>query len=149
MKVLLRFVASSENVTMRRVRARSLVSEFAASFDASCLLPRPLDPPLTDLTSPVLAASALHSISPKTFGNVTLDSTITAPSMSTFRGIVAEFPQIRIDYFRQQPEHKAPLACFLSHVHSDHLTGLESMRAPFVYCSAATKEVIGHMLPFC
>ncbi|KAF2032965.1 hypothetical protein EK21DRAFT_59750 [Setomelanomma holmii] len=62
--------------------------------------------------------------------------------MSTFKGIIAEFPQIRIDYFRQQPEHKAPLACFLSHVHSDHLTGLESMRAPFVYCSAATREIL-------
>lgn len=63
--------------------------------------------------------------------------------MSTFRGIVAEFPQIRIDHFRHQPEHRPPLACFLSHVHSDHLTGLESLRAPFVYCSAATREVRG------
>ena len=63
------------------------------------------------------------------------------PNMSTFKGIVAEFPQIRIDYFRHHPEHRAPLACFLSHVHSDHLTGLESLRAPFVYCSAATREV--------
>ncbi|KAL1794999.1 hypothetical protein ACET3X_006815 [Alternaria dauci] len=62
--------------------------------------------------------------------------------MSTFKGIIAEFPQIRIDYFRQQPEHKAPLACFLSHVHSDHLVGLESLRAPFVYCSAATREIL-------
>ncbi|KAF1974129.1 hypothetical protein BU23DRAFT_598496 [Bimuria novae-zelandiae CBS 107.79] len=62
--------------------------------------------------------------------------------MSTFKGIVAEFPQIRIDYFRQQPEHKAPLACFLSHVHSDHLAGLESLRAPFVYCSTATREIL-------
>lgn len=61
--------------------------------------------------------------------------------MSTFKGIIAEFPQIRIDHFRQQPGHKAPLACFLSHVHSDHLVGLESLRAPFVYCSAATREV--------
>ncbi|KAF2450597.1 hypothetical protein P171DRAFT_142500 [Karstenula rhodostoma CBS 690.94] len=62
--------------------------------------------------------------------------------MSTFKGIVAEFPQIRIDYFRHQPEHKAPLACFLSHVHSDHLIGLESLRAPFVYCSPATREIL-------
>ncbi|CAO2658095.1 Nn.00g073550.m01.CDS01 [Neocucurbitaria sp. VM-36] len=62
--------------------------------------------------------------------------------MSTFRGIVAEFPQIRIDYFRQQAGHKAPLAYFLSHVHSDHLAGLESCRAPFVYCSAATREIL-------
>ncbi|KAF2273485.1 uncharacterized protein EI97DRAFT_383564 [Westerdykella ornata] len=62
--------------------------------------------------------------------------------MSTFKGIIAEFPQIRIDYFRHQPEHKSPLACFLSHVHSDHLVGLESLRAPFVYCSAATRELL-------
>lgn len=55
-----------------------------------------------------------------------------------------EFPQIRIDYFRLQPGQKAPLACFLSHVHSDHLTGLESLRAPFVYCSVATREVRQH-----
>ncbi|KAH7391140.1 beta-lactamase-like protein [Phaeosphaeria sp. MPI-PUGE-AT-0046c] len=55
---------------------------------------------------------------------------------------LSEFPQLRIDYFRQQPDYKAPLACFLSHVHSDHLVGLESMRAPFVYCSAATKEIL-------
>ncbi|KAF1851336.1 uncharacterized protein K460DRAFT_274407 [Cucurbitaria berberidis CBS 394.84] len=62
--------------------------------------------------------------------------------MSTFKGILAEFPHIRIDYFRQQSGHKAPLACFLSHVHSDHLAGLESFRAPFVYCSAATREIL-------
>ncbi|KAF2017901.1 hypothetical protein BU24DRAFT_346117, partial [Aaosphaeria arxii CBS 175.79] len=53
-----------------------------------------------------------------------------------------EFPQIRIDNFRQHADRKAPLACFLSHVHSDHLTGLESLRAPFVYCSAATREIL-------
>ncbi|ORY12413.1 beta-lactamase-like protein [Clohesyomyces aquaticus] len=62
--------------------------------------------------------------------------------MSTFKGIVEEFPQIRIDYFRHQPDYKPPLACFLSHVHSDHLLGLESFRAPFVYCSAATREIL-------
>ncbi|EDN07067.1 predicted protein [Histoplasma mississippiense (nom. inval.)] len=45
--------------------------------------------------------------------------------MSTFDGIV-----------------EAPLACFLSHVHSDHLQGLESLRAPFIYCSAATREIL-------
>ncbi|KAF2789205.1 hypothetical protein K505DRAFT_410456 [Melanomma pulvis-pyrius CBS 109.77] len=62
--------------------------------------------------------------------------------MSTFNGIVAEFPQIRIDYFRPHPDRRPPLACFLSHVHSDHLAGLESLRAPFVYCSAATREIL-------
>ncbi|QSS56943.1 DNA repair protein [Histoplasma capsulatum var. duboisii H88] len=63
-------------------------------------------------------------------------------TMSTFDGIVEEFPQIRIDYFRKNPNRPAPLACFLSHVHSDHLQGLESLRAPFIYCSAATREIL-------
>ncbi|KAF2205330.1 hypothetical protein GQ43DRAFT_468290 [Delitschia confertaspora ATCC 74209] len=62
--------------------------------------------------------------------------------MSTFKGFVAEFPQIRIDYFRTIPGQPAPFACFLSHVHSDHLTGLESLRSPFVYCSPATREIL-------
>lgn len=46
-----------------------------------------------------------------------------------------------VDYFRKNPARPPPLACFLSHVHSDHLQGLESFRAPFIYCSAATGEV--------
>ncbi|KAL2001680.1 hypothetical protein VTN02DRAFT_1401 [Thermoascus thermophilus] len=62
--------------------------------------------------------------------------------MSTFDGIIEEFPLIRIDYFRKSPDRPSPLACFLSHVHSDHLQGLESLRAPFVYCSAATRELL-------
>ncbi|KAG0153283.1 hypothetical protein PDIDSM_5133 [Penicillium digitatum] len=62
--------------------------------------------------------------------------------MSTFDGIVEEFPDIRIDYFRTCPERPAPLACFLSHVHSDHLQGLESFRTPFIYCSPATRELL-------
>ncbi|CAI7591543.1 unnamed protein product [Penicillium palitans] len=62
--------------------------------------------------------------------------------MSTFDGIVEEFPDIRIDYFRKFPERPAPLACFLSHVHSDHLQGLESFRTPFIYCSPATRELL-------
>lgn len=49
-----------------------------------------------------------------------------------------EFPDIRVDYFRQvrsKPGQKAvppALACFLSHVHTDHTEGLEapSFRAP-------------------
>jgi len=61
--------------------------------------------------------------------------------MSTFKGFVSEFPRIRIDFFSRLPGHPPPLACFLSHVHSDHLVGLESLRAPFVYCSAASREV--------
>ncbi|EHA26341.1 hypothetical protein ASPNIDRAFT_120082 [Aspergillus niger ATCC 1015] len=56
--------------------------------------------------------------------------------MSTFDGFV------RVDYFRKNPERPPPLACFLSHVHSDHLQGLESFRTPFIYCSAATREML-------
>ncbi|KAL6234112.1 hypothetical protein BDW75DRAFT_173639 [Aspergillus navahoensis] len=62
--------------------------------------------------------------------------------MSTFDGIVQEFPFITIDYFRRNPERPPPLACFLSHAHSDHLQGLESFRAPFIYCSSATREML-------
>ncbi|TGJ82150.1 hypothetical protein E0Z10_g6621 [Xylaria hypoxylon] len=62
--------------------------------------------------------------------------------MSTFKGIVSEFPDIRVDYFRRVPGFPPPLACFLSHVHSDHLAGLETSNAPFIYCSAATKEIL-------
>ncbi|KAL2841396.1 beta-lactamase-like protein [Aspergillus pseudoustus] len=62
--------------------------------------------------------------------------------MSTFDGLVQEFPFISIDYFRKNPERPPPLACFLSHAHSDHLQGLESFRAPFIYCSAATRELL-------
>ncbi|KAK4232522.1 beta-lactamase-like protein [Podospora fimiseda] len=62
--------------------------------------------------------------------------------MSTFNGLVAEFPDIRVDFFRSHPDLRPPLACFLSHIHSDHLAGLENLRSPFVYCSAATKEML-------
>ena len=60
--------------------------------------------------------------------------------MSTFDGIVREFPQIRIDNFTLHGP--PPLACFLSHVHSDHLRGLESFKSPFIYCSAITRELL-------
>lgn len=69
--------------------------------------------------------------------------------MSTFSGIVKEFPTIRIDNFTTNPHapypsNQPPLACFLSHVHSDHLRGLESkaFRSPFIYCTVATREVL-------
>ncbi|KAK0617304.1 beta-lactamase-like protein [Immersiella caudata] len=62
--------------------------------------------------------------------------------MSTFNGLVAEFPEIRVDFFRHHADLRPPLACFLSHIHSDHLAGLESLRSPFVYCSPATKEML-------
>jgi DNA cross-link repair 1C protein len=47
-----------------------------------------------------------------------------------------------VDYFRKNDTHPSPLAVFLSHIHSDHLTGLESLKSPFVYCSYATKELL-------
>ncbi|KAI0973361.1 artemis protein [Xylaria arbuscula] len=62
--------------------------------------------------------------------------------MSTFKGIVSEFPDIRVDFFRRLPGFPPPLACFLSHVHSDHLAGLETFDRSFIYCSAATKEIL-------
>ncbi|RYP76533.1 hypothetical protein DL771_001767 [Monosporascus sp. 5C6A] len=61
--------------------------------------------------------------------------------MSTFLGIVREFPDIRIDYFCELDRRPA-LACFLSHVHSDHLRGLDTLKSPFVYCSPATREIL-------
>jgi DNA cross-link repair 1C protein len=65
--------------------------------------------------------------------------------MSTFNGVVSEFPRIRIDFFRTNPSQPPPLACFLSHIHSDHLQGLESLKAPFVYCSPATRRLLLRM----
>ncbi|GAB1736982.1 hypothetical protein NU219Hw_g348t1 [Hortaea werneckii] len=63
--------------------------------------------------------------------------------MSTFDGIVKEFPDIRIDHFRSSNgQSQPPLALFLSHVHSDHLVGLESCKSPFIYCSPATRELL-------
>ncbi|KAI1141751.1 Metallo-hydrolase/oxidoreductase [Hypoxylon sp. FL0543] len=61
--------------------------------------------------------------------------------MSTFNGIIHEFPDIQVDFFRGS-DRQPPLACFLSHVHSDHLAGLDRLRSPFVYCSAATREIL-------
>src|SRR5277367_6032926 len=80
--------------------------------------------------------------------------------MSTFGGFIPEFPHIRgvqdihlylvayinhlniVDFFRQIAGIPPPLTCFLSHVHSDHLAGLESLKSPFIYCSAATKALL-------
>ncbi|KAK3401585.1 hypothetical protein B0T20DRAFT_118021 [Sordaria brevicollis] len=62
--------------------------------------------------------------------------------MSTFNGLLAEFPDIRVDFFRNHLNRRPPLACFLSHVHTDHLAGLDTLRSPFVYCSAATREIL-------
>lgn len=63
--------------------------------------------------------------------------------MSTFDGIVAEFPDIRVDFFRPGSQAgRPPLAYFLSHVHSDHLIGLETCKSPLIYCSPATREIL-------
>ncbi|KAI0544982.1 artemis protein [Xylaria curta] len=62
--------------------------------------------------------------------------------MSTFKGIISEFPGIKVDFFRPTPNIPPPSACFLSHVHSDHLAGLETFSDAFIYCSAATKEIL-------
>lgn len=62
--------------------------------------------------------------------------------MSTFNGVIPEFPDICIDRFRPSPVRPPPLAGFLSHVHADHTDGLESWLSPFVYCSPATKEIL-------
>jgi hypothetical protein len=61
--------------------------------------------------------------------------------MSTFDGTLDEFPNIRIDQFNGRGSTRATLANFLSHVHSDHLVGLETCRS-FIYCSMATREIV-------
>ena len=66
--------------------------------------------------------------------------------------------RITVDFFRPVAGHRPPLACFLSHIHSDHLAGLESLKSPLydscvldssranhvdsIYCSPATKELL-------
>ena len=62
--------------------------------------------------------------------------------MSTFNGIIKAFDRIRVDYFRDVPHSKAPTAYFLSHVHSDHIQGLESNKSIPTYCTAATREIL-------
>ncbi|KAL1875780.1 hypothetical protein Daus18300_002971 [Diaporthe australafricana] len=61
--------------------------------------------------------------------------------MSTFDGIIREFPGIRVDFFRGVVDDP-PLACFLSHLHSDHLAGLDTFKGRLVYCSAATRAML-------
>lgn len=48
-----------------------------------------------------------------------------------------------VDYFKSVPGKPNPLYVFLSHMHSDHLFGLDKKNVGFtlIYCSAATKEV--------
>lgn len=50
---------------------------------------------------------------------------------------------IAVDYFRQIPGFRPPLACFLSHVHSDHLAGLETLKSPlYVIRQDAERHVL-------
>jgi len=58
-----------------------------------------------------------------------------SPSMSP-----AE-PLVPVDHFTLKPNRPPPRAAFLSHVHKDHMVGLETYCSSFVYCSHATKEV--------
>ncbi|ODQ55858.1 hypothetical protein SAICODRAFT_5074 [Saitoella complicata NRRL Y-17804] len=69
---------------------------------------------------------------------------IRGERMSTFNGVVKEFPEIRVDYFRPQPDLPPVQAYLLSHVHADHTNGLQSQffGGAFVYCTAATKEIL-------
>ncbi|KAI9047484.1 hypothetical protein LZ554_008203 [Drepanopeziza brunnea f. sp. 'monogermtubi'] len=64
--------------------------------------------------------------------------------MSTFKGVMEGFEDIRVDYFRPAAGLAPPRACFLSHVHSDHLAGLDSKhwKTSFIYCSPATREIL-------
>ncbi|KAK7517049.1 putative DNA repair protein [Phyllosticta citriasiana] len=62
--------------------------------------------------------------------------------------LLSEFPHIAIDHFRPSVRPSPPLACFLSHVHSDHLHGLESLRSPFVYCSPATRQILLRLVKY-
>ncbi|KAF2155253.1 hypothetical protein K461DRAFT_326956 [Myriangium duriaei CBS 260.36] len=65
--------------------------------------------------------------------------------MSTFDGFVSEFPLIRIDQFATLANRPPPLVCLLSHVHTDHLRGLETFKSPFVYCTHATRQLLLRM----
>lgn len=64
--------------------------------------------------------------------------------MSTFPGPLIEFPYLRVDDFTQRPNSTSPpaLACFLTHIHTDHLRGLLTHRSPFIYCTSATRSLL-------
>jgi len=87
-----------------------------------------------------LASSNLHRQQQQISKSPCLTASGVA-EMSTFDGVVKEFPDIRIDYFRQSSE-RPPLAYLLSHVHTDHLQGLDTCKSPFIYCSPATREIL-------
>ena len=81
----------------------------------------------------------------------------TFDEMSTFDGYIKEFPDITgtslcvfvsyksaVDHFTHKPHRRPPRAAFLSHVHKDHMNGLERYDSSLIYCSHATKEVCIH-----
>jgi phosphoribosyl 1,2-cyclic phosphodiesterase len=47
-----------------------------------------------------------------------------------------------VDHFTLKNDRPSPQAAFLSHVHRDHMVGLETYNSSFVYCSKATYEVL-------
>ncbi|KAF9581832.1 hypothetical protein BGW38_001018 [Lunasporangiospora selenospora] len=60
--------------------------------------------------------------------------------MSTFDGLIREFPSIAIDNFKLRPGVNVYL---LSHVHSDHLSGLAAKNwSSLIYCSQITAKWI-------
>jgi DNA cross-link repair 1C protein len=82
------------------------------------------------------------------------DAWETFDEMSTFDGYIKEFPDITgtslcvvvsyksaVDHFTHKPHRRPPRAAFLSHVHQDHMNGLECYDSSLIYCSHATKEV--------
>ncbi|KAF9170873.1 hypothetical protein BGX20_008393 [Mortierella sp. AD010] len=58
--------------------------------------------------------------------------------MSTFDGLIREFPTVAIDNFKPRPGVSTYL---LSHVHADHLTGLANKTwDSYIYCSQITAK---------
>ena len=60
------------------------------------------------------------------------------PAMSTFSGLIREYPSIRVDNFKDNC-----IAYFLSHCHTDHLVGLARRDFPGpIYCSLETARAL-------
>lgn len=57
---------------------------------------------------------------------------------------IDEFPGLQVDDFRIRETQPQLSLCLLTHMHSDHLSGLErlSYHSPPVYCSAATRAMV-------
>ena len=62
--------------------------------------------------------------------------------MSTFDGILREFPWISVDHFARR---EGVRGFFLSHCHSDHMTGLAVKKWPAslpIYCSMTSANML-------